>query len=399
MGRLANSIAGVRAMRKARAIRVVAVLLILALIGTFVFFATLPLPPKAPRPVAVPAAEHARSVAALKPPKRARPVIAVVGINDATETTDYLMPMSILRRSGVADVWALATEPGPVQLYPALKVQPDATTADFDRRFPSGADYVIVPAMSRDDDPAVLAWIQRQASRGAVIIGVCAGARVVANTGLLDGRGGTTHWYFLKGLRKAHPEVRYVKDRRFVVDGPVATTTGITASLPMSLTLIEAIAGPARAADVGRTLGLADWDAGHDSDAFRFNRRFALTVLGNILQPWRKETLGISLSREQDGVALALAADAWSRTYRSRVESYAPTPAPVRTREGVLIVPDRAGLPPAGRSLPHRDGPAAVGLDQTLAAIADRYDGATAEVVAMQLEYPAAGLSTRRRGG
>ena len=48
---------------------------------------------------------------------------------------------------------AVATEPGPVELYPALTVEPDATVAAFDARYPDGADYVIVPAMSRDDDP------------------------------------------------------------------------------------------------------------------------------------------------------------------------------------------------------------------------------------------------------
>ena len=115
----------------------------------------------------------------MKPPKRQRPLIAIVGINDATETTDYLMPYGILRRADVADVVALATEPGPVTLYPALKVEPQATVADFDAQHPDGADYVIVPAMSRDDDPAVLQWIRSQAAKGAIVIGVCAGAKVV----------------------------------------------------------------------------------------------------------------------------------------------------------------------------------------------------------------------------
>ena len=58
--------------------------------------------------------------------------------------------------------------------------------------------------------------------------------------------------------------MRYVEDRRLVVDDGVATTTGITASMPMSLTLIEAIAGRDKARAVGRDIGLADWDARHD---------------------------------------------------------------------------------------------------------------------------------------
>ena len=87
----------------------------------------------------------------------------------------------------------LATGPGPVQLFPVLKVETDATIAEFDAAHPAGADYVIVPAMGRDDDPAVLAWLKLQAEKGAVIIGICAGAKVVAAAGLLDGKRATTH--------------------------------------------------------------------------------------------------------------------------------------------------------------------------------------------------------------
>src|SRR5262245_48419101 len=196
------------------------------------------------------------TVAALKPPKRQRPLIAIVGINDSSETTDYLMPYGILRRADVADVLTLATAPGPVTLFPVLKVEPDATTAEFDAEHPDGADYVIVPAMSRDDDPAVLQWIRSQAAKGAIVVGICAGAKVVASTGLLDGKRGTTHWYYLKEMSKEHPAIRYVRDRRIVVDRGVATTTGISASMPMSLMLIEAIAGRDKADAVGREIGL-----------------------------------------------------------------------------------------------------------------------------------------------
>jgi transcriptional regulator GlxA family with amidase domain len=58
-----------------------------------------------------------------------------------------------------------------------------------------------------------------------------------------------------------------------VADGNVVATTGISDSMPMMLTLIEAVAGRAKAEAVGRDLGLADWDARHSSEAFRLNRR------------------------------------------------------------------------------------------------------------------------------
>ncbi|WIM09529.1 DJ-1/PfpI family protein [Enhydrobacter sp.] len=356
----------------------------------------LSLPPAAAavatRPIAQ--SETDAAIAALAPPERGsgwrrRPLIAIVGINDATETTDYLMPYGILRRADVADVVALATKPGPVTLYPALEVEPQATIAEFDLRHPDGADFVIVPAMSRDDDPAALAWIRSQADKGAIVIGVCAGAKIVGNAGLLEGRRATTHWYYLDELREEHPTIRYVADRRFVVDRGVATTTGISASMPMALTLIAAIAGRERAEDTARNLGLEQWDARHDSDAFRFTRPFALAVIRNTLTFWNHEQLGLELEPGVDEVSLALAADAWSRTYRSRAVTFAGSADPRRSRNGLRIRPDRvaADWPAAQRVPAFLDRPPAHALDQTLDAIGRRYGRSTADLVATQLEY------------
>jgi putative intracellular protease/amidase len=334
--------------------------------------------------------EAAATITALKPPKRRRPLIAIVGVNDSSETTDYLMPYGILKRANVADVVALGTQPGPVTLFPVLTVEPQATIADFDVQHPDGADYVIVPAMSRDDDPAALQWIRSQAAKGAIVVGVCAGAKVVGNTGLLDGRRATTHWYYLKELRDKHPAIDYVADRRLVVDRGVATTTGITASMPMSLTLIEAIAGRDKAEAVGRDLGLAQWDARHDSAAFQFTRPFALTAIGNTLVFWNREQLGIELAPGVDEVSLALVADAWSRTYRSRAVTFAGTADAQQTRNGLRILPQQIAADwPAERLLPPvGELPPAKALDQALSGIEARYGMPTADFVAMQLEYP-----------
>jgi putative intracellular protease/amidase len=364
----------------------------------------LSLPPTPPFTVApaIPKPEAEAALAGLKPPKRQRPLIAMVGINDATEVTDYLMPYGILRRADVADVVMLATERRPVKLFPALAVEPQATVAEFDAQHPDGADYVIVPAMSRDDDPAVLAWLKKQATKGALIVGVCAGAKVVGASGLLDGKRATTHWYYLKEMLERSPAIRYVADRRFVVDNGVATTTGISASMPMTLTLIEAIAGREKAEAVGRDLGVMEWDARHVSSAFAFTRPFALTAIGNSVARWNHEDLGIELTPGVDEVSLALVADAWSRTFRSRAITFSPSGSPTETRNGLRIVPDRTVASwPADRLIPAiGDRPPARALDDTLRAIAARYGARTTDFVAMQLEYPrtASSLSVASHG-
>ena len=366
----------------------IALVLVLSLAGFGGWMLSLP-GATAATPPPIPPGETEAMLAALKSHKRARPLVAVIGLNDATETTDYLMPAGILRRSDIADVVMLATRPGPVRLYPALAVEPDATVAAFDAAHPEGADYVIVPAMSRDDDPAVSAWLRSPAGKGARIVGICAGAKVVAAAGLLDGKRATTHWYYLGDLLELGPSIDYVADRRMVSDGGVTTTTGISASMPMALTLIEAIAGRDRAEAVARELGLTTWDARHASAAFRLTRPFASTVLANRLRVWDREELGIHIEPGMDEVTLALVADAWSRTYRSRAVVHAAAAGTVETRNGIRIIPDRlAASWPAEDAMPaFSDRPPAEALDLTLAAIAARYGKPTADMVAMQLEY------------
>jgi putative intracellular protease/amidase len=324
---------------------------------------------------------------ALRPPKRVRPVIAVIGANSGTETTDYLIPFGVLKRADIGEVIALATGSGPIKMMPALTIIPDATVTDFDAQHPEGADYVIVPAIHNDNDATTLRWIKEQKAKGAIIVGICAGARVLANAGLLDGRRATTHWYDVPGLRKRHPTTQYVANQRFVVDTGVVTTTGVSASIPMSLTLIEAIAGTDRAMSIARDLGIEHWDARHDSGAFRLDRNFVTSYAGNSLAFWRHETLSLTIEPGVDEVALGLTADAWSRTYRSKVAIYAANGGAITTRSGIGIMVDHVGpaKPPALDHIPSTYPARA--LDAALRGIGNRYGLGTRTLVSKQLEY------------
>jgi putative intracellular protease/amidase len=90
-------------------------------------------------------------VDALKPRRPGKPVVAIVALNEGTEITDFVLPHAVLKRADVADVQAVAARRGRVSLYPALEIDVSHDFASFDAAYPSGADYVIVPAM-RDDN-------------------------------------------------------------------------------------------------------------------------------------------------------------------------------------------------------------------------------------------------------
>lgn len=332
---------------------------------------------------------HQAFVEGLKPRREGRPLIAVLAQNDATETTDLLLPHAVLQRAGVAEVRIVAPRAGRISLFPALQVEGAIDFDGFDRAHPAGADYVIVPAVREDDDPVLAGWLRRQADRGARVIGVCRGALVVGRAGLLDGRRFTGHWVDRSRLPERHAGATHEPHQRYVIDRGVATTTGITASVPAMLALVEAIGGRAKAQALADDLGAASWSPAHDSAPFGVTPRRGATYLLNKVAFWRDEQWQVDVQEGMDDVALALAVDAWSRTGHVDVAAASATGSPVKLRSGLVVVaaqPPAAGLP----RLPFTPGLKPLQqLDRTLCEVADRFGAWRLEWVLQELEYPA----------
>ena len=356
-----------------------------ASVATLAFLA-----PVAPFAAAGPSVALVRPVGLTLPaPKagRARPMVVVLADNAGAETTDFTIPYGVLKESGVAEVRSVATAAGPIKLMPSLKVLADQTTREFDRAQPAGADIIIVPAQMKPKSPELAAWLQAQASKGAVIVSICEGARVLAHAGLLEGRRATTHWSALKGLAKAYPDTTWVRDRRYVQDGPIISTTGVSASLPASLALVEAIAGRAAARATADRIGVADWSAAHRTGDFQVTAADYRHGLANLVAFWAHETVEAPVAPGTDELALALRTDTWSRSYRTKVVTTRAGLGAVRSRRGLTILPDAE--PRAGRYiLPSHPTPAAE-IDGGLAAMGRRYGPASARLAKLGLEYEA----------
>src|SRR5262249_37060953 len=145
-------------------------------------------------------------------------------------------------------------------------------------------------------------------------------------------------------------------------------------------------AGRERAESLARELGVPSFGAAHASGDFVLDRPAVETALVNTLAFWSHESLELRVADGVDEVALALTADAYARTYRASVGSLGDS-AEVVSRHGLRLVADRVGAEPraaAQISLP-ADGTSAI--DAALAGITARYGPATADFVALQLEY------------
>ncbi len=335
-------------------------------------------------PPPVPAEEHAATLAAMRPPKRARPVIAVLLDNRGSETTDAIIPWSVLKRSGRADVFCVALEAGRARMMPVLSVEPELTAADFDAAYTDGVDYVIVPALCDPKSPAAVQWIQRQSDRGAHIVGVCAGGLTLGHAGLLEGRRGTTHWFHRSEMAHISPGMTWVSDRRYVADRGVITTTGISASLPVSLALVEAITGLEPATRLACELGVAQHDARHVSSAFGSRNAIYIEGARNTLNLAGRRNLAARVEAGVDEIQLALLADAWSRTYRGSFKVFAPSGS-VMSRNGLKLFLETGQK---GEALEQFAKPSLPGqvLERALDAIYEKFSASTATLVSHQLE-------------
>ncbi|WP_158564059.1 GlxA family transcriptional regulator [Jiangella anatolica] len=121
----------------------------------------------------------------------------------------------------------------------------------------AGADTVVVPGLEAPwapQDPAVLAAVTRAAADGARLVSLCAGAFVLGQAGVLDGRRVTTHWALADEFRAAFPATELVEHAMYVDDGQVLSSGGMLAAADLCLYVLGQDHGQSYANDVSRVL-------------------------------------------------------------------------------------------------------------------------------------------------
>lgn len=187
----------------------------------------------------------------------------------------------------------------------------------------------------------------------------------------------------LPSARRRYPNVSWRQDRRWVTDGPITTTAGISASEPASLDLLRRLAGEPTMRTVAARLNLPEPDPNHDGAAFRLSLRSATTVSLNRLAFWRREAVEIPIRTGFDELAFGVALDAWSRTYRST--AWATGAERVTSRHGLIVSPSRDRPKRFGRSA---ELPICDAMQTSFDAIGSAYGPSTARLVAWQFEHP-----------
>jgi transcriptional regulator GlxA family with amidase domain len=148
----------------------------------------------------------------------------------------------------------------------AVERGPLATNAGFTIEAQHGlqvlrrADIVIVPSWYGDARPApapLLKALQAAHRRGATIVGLCLGAFVLAEAGLLDGRAATTHWHLAPRFAQRYPQVVLHPEVLYVDEGKVLTSAGTAAGIDCCLHLLRVRHGAEAANRAARRMVVA----------------------------------------------------------------------------------------------------------------------------------------------
>jgi transcriptional regulator GlxA family with amidase domain len=128
-----------------------------------------------------------------------------------------------------------------VTCFGGLQVSPQATISNH-----PPLDVLLIPGGDTSGvmaNPRLLEWIKRQDQQTKVTASVCTGALVLATCGLLNQKRATTHWGSIDRMRELFPEVEVLANTRFVDEGHIITSAGISAGIDMSLHLLERFFG------------------------------------------------------------------------------------------------------------------------------------------------------------
>lgn len=185
--------------------------------------------------------------------------MATIGIFvfPGVEELDFVGPWEVLRAwerlfpDDDQHVVLLAREEGPVDCILGLRVTPELTWSTA-----PPLDVLVYPGgqgtVAQLGDDVYRGWVRGLAAAGTLMTSVCTGALVFADAGLLDGRPATTHWASLDRLASLGHDIELRPDDRFVDDGNVVTSAGVSAGIDMALHLVARLATPDHARQVRR---------------------------------------------------------------------------------------------------------------------------------------------------
>jgi len=180
--------------------------------------------------------------ASLTPPAKGSIRVAFV-LSPGAVVIDYSGPWEVFQDAAVPDpaegtpafeLYTVAATTDPIRVSGGLKVVPDYTFESA-----PAPRIIVIPAQGGGKDQRLVDWVRTSAAHADLTMSVCTGAFILAETGLLNGKGVTTHHSAYKRLAATYPGVHVQQGFRFVEEGSVASAGGLTSGIDLALRVVE----------------------------------------------------------------------------------------------------------------------------------------------------------------
>jgi transcriptional regulator GlxA family with amidase domain len=126
-----------------------------------------------------------------------------------------------------------------------LSAQGPHAVADFSLSQCPKLDVILVPGgmgtRRQVQNGVILEWLKRRSGEADLVTSVCTGAALLARAGLLDGRSATSNKLSFRWVVEQGPDVRWVRQARWVEDGRFVTSSGVSAGIDMTLSVIAKV--------------------------------------------------------------------------------------------------------------------------------------------------------------
>jgi putative intracellular protease/amidase len=172
---------------------------------------------------------------------------AAILIFDGVQIIDYTGPYEVFGAAGF-QVYTVAATREPVTTAMGMTVVPKFTFADAPQ-----PDVLVVPGggvREAQGSAATLKWITDTTARTTHTMSVCNGAFILANTGLLDGLTATTTAGQIERLQAAYPKIHVIGTKRYVDNGKIITTAGLSSGIDGALHVVSRMLGNGTAQSV-----------------------------------------------------------------------------------------------------------------------------------------------------
>jgi transcriptional regulator GlxA family with amidase domain len=114
---------------------------------------------------------------------------------------------------------------------------------------------------------AIMDFLKERVPSAKVTMSVCSGSWILAKAGLLDGRRATSNKFYFKMATDQSDQVEWVSEARWVEDGPIFTSSGVSAGIDMSLAVIESLFGKKKAIYIANVTEYV-WNQDPNEDPF-----------------------------------------------------------------------------------------------------------------------------------